>query len=164
MFKPNIKIGFYSSVTSLIITLWLQSLLTPLFNKFNQYLIEKSADPILRLIIFITSILLAKVPIYSILLFVLIVLFIYRLILKVILRHRNFKIIKAEYGSGNGWSNITNQLNDLTVDNKLDIILSNAICGYDPVPHTLKIGKITYQLDKKTFTKKYKEEERVKLP
>lgn len=164
MVKSNIKIGFTSSAISIMIMWWLQSLLSPLFDKFNQYFIEKSTDPILRLIVYIPSVLLIKIPVYSILLFVFIALLVYELTSIVILNHKNFKIIKAEYGIGNVWCDITSRLNDFIVDNKLNIILSNSICGKDPAPHAIKIGKITYQLGKKTFTKKYKEEENVKLP
>ena len=105
------------------------------------------------LIIFISLILfIAVVWLYNI---------VYRLI---ILSHRRFKIIKAEYGSGNTFVDITNQLNDLVIDNMLNVKLSNGILGYDPAPNVLKYVKIKYQLNKNFFNKKFIEGKMINLP
>ncbi len=163
MLKRNNIIKIISGIFAYIFLWWSQNLLNLLFDKFNPYLIEKSANPLLRVFIVITSILLTKIPLYLILLFFLLVWFIYKII-TLIIKPRNFKIIKAIYGSKNGERNITNDLNGLVIDNKLDITLSNSICGFDPAPHTIKTCTITYQVEKKVYTKKYKEGEKIKLP
>lgn len=165
----NIKIGFSGIVAFIIYNIlgrWLESLLPPeLLNKFNNYLVEKSANPFFLLISFVTSILLTKIYIYLVLLFFLTSFFIY-LILKTILkplRNRDFKIIKAEYGSDNKMIDITNQLNNLIKDNKICIPLKNAICGKDPAPGTLKYCNIIYESGEKTHSKKYIEGDLIEL-
>lgn len=158
------KFSFLSGALSLALTIWAQTILGPLLTKFTTYLFEKSTGPTLAIINFIKFIFNINVPVYSIALFIAIIWLIYKVGNAIILSKRELKIIKADYGSGNVWCDITNQLNDFIVNNKLNITLSNSICGKDPVPHTLKIGKITYRLGKKTFTNKYKEEENIKLP
>lgn len=164
--KRNLIITVVSSVFGVgfiiyILKEWLSNLLNPLLTGFNQNLIEKFILPILH---FIESILLFKVPIYSILLFGVIGWSIYKIIFVIKSKRQLFKIIKAEYGSGNIFFDITNQLNDLVIDNKLNITLSNAIYGRDPIPGKLKIGKIKYQLNDRILEKKYKEGQAVNLP
>lgn len=119
---------------------------------------------ILKVIAFIAIILFYRIPVYLVILSILVVLLVYKFILTIILRYQNFKVIKALYGAKTTRVDIANQLNNLIVDNKLDTILSNAICGRDPAPHTLKTCEITYQVGNKTRIKKYKETERIKLP
>lgn len=156
------KIAIYGG--ALVLEIWLSLLLTPSFTKFNQYLVEKSVAPITRLIISIVSIFGIKVPVYSILLFVIIVRIIYNVSRAVMLSRREFKIIKAEYGSGTTFLDITDQLNDLVIDNNLNITLSNGIPGLDPTPGTVKLGKIKYQSGSQIVDRKYKEGDTVSLP
>ncbi len=149
---------------TVILGIWLTTLLTPLFNKLNQFLIEKSRDPILSLIIFITSKLNIKVPVYSILLFILIAWLIFKFIRILTLSRRRFKIIKAEYGSGTTFVDITNQLNNFVIDNKISVLLTNSIAGLDPTPGVVKVAKIKYELNGKKFDKKIIEGKIINLP
>ncbi|HHT9139092.1 MAG TPA: hypothetical protein ACFYEK_17855 [Candidatus Wunengus sp. YC60] len=75
-----------------------------------------------------------------------------------------FGIISATYGSGNTFIDITTQVNELVIDNKLKIVLSNGIPGYDPTPGKVKIGKIKFELNKKIIIKTYREGEAINLP
>lgn len=149
---------------SLIFTIWFSNLLDPLFVKFNQYLIEKSIAPISFMVILVSSILNIRVPVYSILLFGIIAWFVYKVFRPIVSSHRKFKIVKADYGSGTKLIDITDQLNNLVVDNKLKIKLSNGISGLDPTPGTLKTGRIKYQLNNKIFERKYLEGNIINLP
>ena len=68
------------------------------------------------------------------------------------------------YGTGKTFIDITSQLNDLIINNRLNVTLSNGIPGKDPAPGKIKIGKIKYQLGDQTKDKKYKERDVINLP
>jgi hypothetical protein len=74
----------------------------------------------------------------------------------------NLKIIKATYGSGETFLDITDQLNKLVNKGKLKIVLNNDIAG-DPTPGSVKVGKIKYELNGKIFEKDYTENDTVEL-
>ena len=151
-------------VLGVVFTTWFSSLLTPSFTEFNTYLIDKSWTPISNTFVFIQYILDLKIPIYSIIFFFIVVWIMYKIYRKFLLSRRDFKIISAEYGSGNKFVDMTNQLNDYVVDNKLKITLSNGILGFDPTPGIVKIGKIKYQNNNKISDTKYKESDTIDLP
>ena len=151
-------------ILGLIVTIWISSLLTPLFTGFNQYLLDKAGAPVSSLIFFLTSALLFQVPVYSILVFTVVVWFIYKTFNKITLSRRELKIVKAEYGSGTTFTDVTSQLNDLVIDNKLTVTLSNGIPGFDPTPGVLKYGKIKYEYDNKVKEKKVTEGKEIVIP
>jgi hypothetical protein len=164
MNKTNTTTKFISGIISFILLFWLNNLFSHIIDKLNQYLIGKSSPAILKLFFIIPLILLTRIPVYLILLFFVIGWIIYFVVHTFIFKSPNLIITRALYGSGTIWSDITNQLNDFIVDNQLVIPLTNSILGRDPVPHATKLGKITYLLGKKTYTKKYIEGQIVKLP
>lgn len=76
---------------------------------------------------------------------------------------RKLIIIKATYGKDNKIINITNELNNNVIDNKLNIILSNKIAG-DPIYGVTKDGYIKYKYNNIITEKEYKEGDNVKIP
>lgn len=159
-YRAKILIG----LLSFFLVNWLINLFNPLFTRFNEYLIYKSVPLISASIAYTQSILSIKVPVYSLLFFLLLVFTIYKAYRRIALNYGEFKIVKADYGSGSTFIDITNRLNDLIVDNKLNITLSNGIPGIDPTPGVVKVGNIRYKSNNKTFDKHYKENDLIDLP
>lgn len=74
------------------------------------------------------------------------------------------EIIKAIYGTTEDKSlDVTKELQDMIVDNKLEIIASNAIKG-DPDPGTKKRLIIEYRFNGKTLIEDFKEKQIVIIP
>lgn len=143
---------------------WLSNLLAPLFTGLNEYLISKSINYISATINFIGYILTLNIPVYSIVIFLITIWLIYKIGYKISLSKRQFIILKAEYGSGNTFIDITSRLNDLVVDNKLNVTLSNGIPGIDPTPGTVKYCNIQYNHNNKILNKKVTESQLIDLP
>ena len=78
-------------------------------------------------------------------------------------RHQDLKIIKAEYGKNNIYSNITAHLNDQIANNRLEILISNDIID-DPVRGVPKIAKIKYWHNGRRHKREYVEGETAILP
>jgi len=74
-----------------------------------------------------------------------------------------FKIIKAIYGVQDHNKDVTAELVSSMVDNKLDIMATNAIAG-DPAPGTPKFLEIEYENDSVRYTRKFNESSQVVLP
>lgn len=79
------------------------------------------------------------------------------------IKRSKLKIIKAQYGYGNKWVDITSELNDKVSDNNLIALISNDIAG-DPVPGTLKVASVHYEIGKKKVNINVNENEILKLP
>ncbi|MFC1975963.1 hypothetical protein ACFLXQ_06160 [Chloroflexota bacterium] len=73
------------------------------------------------------------------------------------------KIIKAEYWTQKERLDVTNELREMIVDNKLKTIISNNIKG-DPDPGTKKRLSIEYEFNNITVTKEYTEGDKVVIP
>lgn len=104
-----------------------------------------------------------KVSVLSVFLSVTFSVFIFRMWRFVKVKRRRFKVIKATYGAGNHWLDITNELNDAVFDNKLSIVMSNNIAG-DPLYGHQKSGKITYEYDGEKFERTFIEGQVIVLP
>lgn len=140
-----------------------------IFSLASVYLSITLVGPVTSLNKFITNIpvlnlLIKPIPLYVLPLSLIIFWIVYRTFNYIKVQRRQLKILTADYGSGNTFVDITNQLNNLVVDNKLNVTMSNGILGFDPTPNVLKIGHITYESDGKILTKKYVEGEVVDLP
>lgn len=82
----------------------------------------------------------------------------------IMFNNKKLEILKADYGSGTIFIDITNQLKDLIDNNRINMKLSNGILGYDPTPNVIKHMKITYKWNDKTFNKKFIEGKMIDLP
>jgi len=78
-------------------------------------------------------------------------------------RDNGLRIISATYGTHRNSFDITNALNLLIKDNRLELIVGNDIAG-DPDQGTAKDCKIVYELNGQKQTKSFKEGERVLIP
>jgi hypothetical protein len=115
-------------------------------------------------LLFLLNILKIKIPIAGLLLGAFIAWFSIIFYRKVfVFRRRRLKILRAYYGLGDKFIDITNELNEAIIDNKLNIVLSNNIAG-DPYVTKVKIGKIKYQFDGKENYREYREGEVIELP
>ena len=72
------------------------------------------------------------------------------------------KIIKAKYGSGDSFVDITSELNSRVIDDKLNIVIDNSIAG-DPLPGTLKKALITFSHNGKTDDIEVRESDTLKI-
>lgn len=75
----------------------------------------------------------------------------------------SLRVIKATYGVQDHNKDVTAELNSSMVDNKLDIMATNAIAG-DPAPGTPKFLEIEYESDNVRYTRKFNESSQVTLP
>ena len=57
---------------------------------------------------------------------------------------RRLKVLRATYGANNIRVDITSELNKAVIDNKLKIVISNAIAG-DPIPGIVKVASVHYE-------------------
>ncbi len=104
-----------------------------------------------------------EIPVFYALLFVVFAIVILRVSKKFKIRNRKFRIIKATYGTPGNLIDITRELNDAVIDNKLKIVLSNNIAG-DPQVGTVKKGWITYRYNGKEFNREFTENGVIDLP
>lgn len=75
-------------------------------------------------------------------------------------KDKRLEIIKAIYGTQKAEYDVTEELNNRIVDNKLEIVASNEIAG-DPDPGTEKKLIIQYRINGITITKEFREHVRV---
>ncbi len=73
------------------------------------------------------------------------------------------EIIEASYGTSEKILNITEELKKLVINNKLNIIASNAIAG-DPYPNQVKYLTLKYKYKGHIITKKFLEQARIVIP
>lgn len=104
-----------------------------------------------------------SIPIFYIILFIIIIIIIYKIYNYIKFKNRKLKIIKATYGTPGNVVDITNELNNAIMDNKLKIVLSNNIAG-DPHVGVIKDGLIIYTYEGKESKKEYKENNTIELP
>lgn len=104
-----------------------------------------------------------SIPVYSIVLFIILIILIPRIYNLIKIKNRKLKIIKATYFTDSRSINITNELNNAIEDNKLKIVLSNNIAG-DPHYGVVKKGKIKYKIKGHEKEKEYKEGDIIELP
>ena len=150
-FKLQIK-KYWIKILSFIVLVYLSRLLNSFFDTIDSIFLNK-------LISFFTI----KIPIYSLLFGLLSVWFFYAFYRKIKYSHNKLKILKATYGKNGKYIDITNELNNAVDDDKLKIVLSNAIAG-DPIVRTHKEGVINYEHNGKTSDRTYKEGEVIELP
>lgn len=74
-----------------------------------------------------------------------------------------FKILRAIYGVSGNEVDVTQKLNDLVADGKLNTQASNALAG-DPAPGTPKFLDVEYESDAEKLSKKIAEGKMVNLP
>src|SRR5215472_16241117 len=53
-------------------------------------------------------------------------------------QQERWRLVHAEYGAGNSWSDVTPTVRSLIQNHQLDIRVDNATLGGDPAPHTAK--------------------------
>ena len=53
-----------------------------------------------------------------------------------------WRLVHADYGAGNSWSDVTGTVRSLIQNHQLDIRVDNATLGGDPAPHTTKTLRI----------------------
>lgn len=104
-----------------------------------------------------------NVPLLYLLLFVVLAFAFYRISKRVKIRKRRFRVIKGTYGSADKSYDITQELNNAVVDNKLKLVLSNNIAG-DPHVGVVKTGRIKYEFDGRKYEKEYTEGDVIDLP
>lgn len=147
-----------------LFTIWLDSLLRPSLVGLNKNFAEKSSSFIPGLAIDFLKVVKYEIPIYLIIIFFVIIWLLFQLYNFLILKTRKLKILKAEYGSGTTFINITTQLNNFVENDKISIPLKNSVAGLDPTPGVTKIVNIKYELNGKIFEKKFIEGKNIELP
>lgn len=132
-----------------------------LFNK-NQGLISVVAllIPLLSIIFGQRS---TAIAITSVIFLIALISWCYFFIHSLIMKRLKFTIINARYGSDKTLVDMTDQLSQFIIDNKLEIHLTNGIVG-DPTPGRLKVGYIKYQIGNSIKEVKCKERDLLKLP
>jgi len=80
-----------------------------------------------------------------------------------IINRRQLKIIKATYGTNETNTDITRELNKAVIDNKLKIVISNALAG-DPIPGVPKFASVYYEYADRRENKNVNEGEVLQLP
>ncbi len=135
------KYGGYGLV--FFITTFASGLLNKLFEPLYPRIIDGADLP--NKIVWILNLLSVKIPLYSFFFGVIAVWITYKVYAMFNLSRSDLKIIKATYGTDTKKIDITNELNNAIVDNKLSILINNNIAG-DPHRHQLKkaIVKYTY--------------------
>ncbi len=103
-----------------------------------------------------------KLPIFGLLLFFVLIVFVYRVYNIIKIKNRGLKILEAQYGTTKRSIDITWELNNAVKDDKLKIVLSNNIAG-DPHPGKRKKGKVKYKLDGRVYKKDYNEDDLIEL-
>lgn len=78
-------------------------------------------------------------------------------------KKQGLTILKASYGKNGKVIDITDKLNSLIKDGRLETILSNDLAG-DPAGGMPKIGKIKYRYNGKVYVKEFVEMEAIILP
>ena len=155
-------------LVSLIFSFWLQNLIEPLFSVLNKCLRTNFPLFFASVMVNVIKILSFNVPVYTLIFWLLILFFStylanrYRSIW--ILKGKKFKILKATYGSGNTFVDITDRLNALSSEKNLTITLSNGIPGFDPTPGVVKYSDITYEFSGRTENVKVIEGNEINIP
>ncbi len=120
--------------------------------------------PLYKATVLLLELLKTKVNLFSILSGLLLSLLLIRVYKRYfIFNKRGLRIIDAWYGKNDQKINITRELNNSIVGDKLKIVLSNNIAG-DPVFGIEKEGVVNYIHNKNRLEKKYKENEVIDLP
>lgn len=57
-------------------------------------------------------------------------------------QQERWRLVHADYGAGNSWSDVTGTVRSLIQDHRLDIRVDNATLGGDPAPHMAKTLQI----------------------
>lgn len=155
MIKSTFKKLFW-----IIVTLILSYYINPILNIYLPKLVVNFGwlySVIIKIISF-------NINLLALIVSVTLVFCIYKITYYIILTNKNFRIIRATYGTDNKYIDITDRLNDAIVDNKLEIQLTNNIAGKDPVPHVLKYANIKYKDVNEIIDIKVKEYETIKIP
>ena len=88
-----------------------------------------------------------------------------KLLATVGLKPLEFQIVKAEYGSGSAWKDVTKALQSkLQGRTKVAIEKYNTAFGGDPAPGVAKQLKVTYRVDGKEATATFAENQPIELP
>lgn len=147
-----------------LLTIWMDSLLNSLFVNLNKNVVEKSTKLLPKLTIDLLRVAKHEIPVYLIALFFATTWLLLKFYNFIILRRRKLKILKAEYGSGTTFVDVTTQLNNFVVNDKISIPLRNSIVGVDPTPGTVKVAKIRYEINGKEHKSQVVEQEMINLP
>lgn len=161
----RIKIRKYGlKVIGFLFLIYINSFLDKIFEPLNEYLINTSKTfPVLKILDFFVSILALEIPIYSLLIALSVIWIVFKIYLFVRVRRNKLQILTAIYGKNSRIVEITNQLNNLVENDKLKVVLSNALAG-DPLYGKPKMGKVKYQYNGKISEKEYIEGETIELP
>jgi len=77
---------------------------------------------------------------------------------------RGLVILRAEYGAGNSWVDITERLQARVVVNRLNVRVNNDLAGDDPARNRPKSLRLRYQIDGREQRRTVAEGQRLTLP
>lgn len=76
----------------------------------------------------------------------------------------DLKVIRAEYGAGNRWADVTTLLQRKVTGNTLHLAINNSTMAIDPAPATPKMLRIEYAIGNHSQTLNLPENSQVSLP
>ena len=164
--KVNFKLWIKSYLWKIVLfflLMYISTLFGQIFESLNIFLFGKMKNPSLDVYYKAISVISIKIPIYSLIVGVFFVWIFGKIYRKIEVKIRKLKIIKAIYGKDNKYVDITNRLNDIIENNKIKVVLSNAIAG-DPIVGTPKEGRIIYKYEGIKKEILYKEGDVIELP
>jgi len=80
------------------------------------------------------------------------------------LLNTGFRLIETRYGTQENNIDVTDAYAQRMKDARLDVIVSNKVIGFDPVPHQRKTLWVKYSHDGNLRQQEFEEESRMKLP
>lgn len=134
-----------------------------LFNPVNDYLLGKLKGPLKILYEQLSRLFNIKLPLYSLFLAILLVWLCFKIYWFIESRKKKLRIVKAFYGKNGKYIDIASRLNEMIEDNRLKVVLSNAIAG-DPLVTIVKEGIIEYKYMGVKDQKIYNEGDVINLP